>query len=324
MAKSSETLEGLRQSSATVAERLAHLKEGSARAVKALQERLAKTPFASIEECRKNLLEENEISGMEKIISTHNDRKKEVKVKLETVRKKISGKERPDMAALSGEHKKQEGLCEELETRKGEISTEIRETQQRRDSFNGLMNEIDFLMKETETLASLASDLNGNNPKNINFQNFILGTYLCEVTDFATERLLRMTEGRYRLMVNEEIIHGAKQTGLELDVFDSFSGQQRSVRSLSGGEKFLASISLSLGLADAIQSRSGAIELDAIFIDEGFGSLDEEALDRALSILDEIRGNRMVGIISHVAELKNRIPSQIRVVRGGNGSRIEG
>jgi exonuclease SbcC len=124
-------------------------------------------------------------------------------------------------------------------------------------------------------------------------------------------------------MVNEEIIHGSRQTGLELDVFDSFSGQQRSVRSLSGGEKFLASISLSLGLADTIQARSGAIELDAIFIDEGFGSLDEEALDRALSILDEIRGNRMVGIISHVAELKNRIPSQIRVIKGSSGSRIE-
>ncbi len=151
----------------------------------------------------------------------------------------------------------------------------------------------------------------------------MLGHYLREVTTHANERRLRMTEGRYSLRVNEDSIHGSRQTGLELDVFDSFSGQRRSVRTLSGGEKFLASISLSLGLADAIQSRSGAMELDAIFIDEGFGSLDEEALDRALTILDGIRGNRMVGIISHVAELRTRIPSQIRVHKGSDGSRIE-
>ena len=105
-------------------------------------------------------------------------------------------------------------------------------------------------------------------------------------------------------------------------MIDSFTGQKRSVKSLSGGEKFMASIALALGLADVIQSRSGGVELDAIFIDEGFGSLDDSALDRALGILDDIRGDRMVGIISHVGELKNRIPSIIHVIKGAGGSRI--
>ena len=110
--------------------------------------------------------------------------------------------------------------------------------------------------------------------------------------------------------------------GLDLAVFDSYTGKTRPCATLSGGESFMASISLALGLADSIQSRAGAVRLDAIFIDEGFGSLDEVSLDRALSILDEIRDHRMVGLISHVGEMKNRIPSKIEVEKTNRGSKI--
>jgi len=131
-----------------------------------------------------------------------------------------------------------------------------------------------------------------------------------------------MSGGRYRLSVRTETEDRRSQAGLELDVLDAATGVARPVGTLSGGEKFMASIALALGLADAIQERSGGIQLEAVFIDEGFGALDDQALDNAISILDEIRGTRMVGVISHVSELKNRIPVQVEVRKGPRGSHI--
>jgi exonuclease SbcC len=107
-------------------------------------------------------------------------------------------------------------------------------------------------------------------------------------------------------------------------VFDAHTGKTRPCATLSGGESFMASISLALGLADSIQNRSGGVRLDAVFIDEGFGSLDETSLDKALVILDELRDSRMVGIISHVGELRSRIPCRVEVEKTSAGSRIGG
>jgi exonuclease SbcC len=106
-------------------------------------------------------------------------------------------------------------------------------------------------------------------------------------------------------------------------VFDAYTGKTRPCATLSGGESFMASISLALGLADSIQNRSGGVKLDAVFIDEGFGSLDEASLDKALAILDELRDSRMVGLVSHVGELRSRIPCQVDVIKTGTGSRIK-
>jgi exonuclease SbcC len=106
-------------------------------------------------------------------------------------------------------------------------------------------------------------------------------------------------------------------------VRDAYTGRLRPSGTLSGGERFLSSLALALGLADTIRSRSGGVSLDAVFIDEGFGSLDEETLDRAIAALDRARGDRMIGIVSHVVELRNRIPSRIEVRKGRAGSSLE-
>ena len=131
-----------------------------------------------------------------------------------------------------------------------------------------------------------------------------------------------MSEGRYRLAVSEEYGAGNAYRGLDLEIADAYTGKCRPSATLSGGETFVASISLALGLADSIQARAGGIRIDSMFIDEGFGSLDEKALENAVGILDEIRGNRMVGIISHVGELQSRIPQKIEVIKTGTGSSI--
>lgn len=133
-----------------------------------------------------------------------------------------------------------------------------------------------------------------------------------------------MTDGRYLLRRRETAGNLRSQTGLELDVYDYYTGRLRSVQSLSGGESFKASLSLALGLSDVVQQHAGGIQLDTVFIDEGFGSLDHESLNQAIGILNELAGeNRLAGIISHVDELKERIEKKIVVRRGMAGSTLE-
>ncbi len=225
-----------------------------------------------------------------------------------------------------------EELRRELEAREAERKTAEEDRDRAAAALAGLMKEQAAyreaaerrrsLAREAGELKTLADDLSGNNPKRRGFDAWLLGLYLQEVAVYATRRLERMSEGRYALVLNAEGDGGRGYAGLDLAVFDAFTGKARPCATLSGGESFMAAISLALGLADSIQSRSGGVRLDAVFIDEGFGSLDDASLDRALGILDEIRDHRMVGLISHVGDLRSRIPSRIDVEKTAAGSRI--
>jgi len=216
-----------------------------------------------------------------------------------------------------------------LDGRLAETDRALEERSAALSSLDSLKNRWDALEKEraertaaSGLLSSLSADLNGSNPLKTTFDAWILGMYLEEITAYANTRLERMSEGRYRIQLNDTYRRGNSLSGLELEIRDAYTGKTRPSGTLSGGETFMTSISLALGLADSIQSRSGGIQLDAVFIDEGFGSLDESSLERAIGILDEIRGTRMVGIISHVAELRTRIPNRIEIVKTGAGSTI--
>ena len=178
------------------------------------------------------------------------------------------------------------------------------------------------LKERYSLLSAVAEDLSGKNPKKKPFDAWLLGRYLAQTAIYANRRLEKMSESRYSLLLDEESDTGRGRAGLDLAVFDAYTGKCRPCATLSGGESFMASISLALGLADSLQSRSGGIRMDAVFIDEGFGSLDEVSLDRALIILDELREQRMVGLISHVSELRARIPRHIEVVKSASGSKI--
>lgn len=173
------------------------------------------------------------------------------------------------------------------------------------------------------SLSALSALLNGELPgRRLPFKNYALGAYFRVVAERASARLAQLSDGRYALIADEGVAVGKGKIGLDLLVRDSFTGQHRSVGTLSGGERFLTSLGLALGLADTIRDRSGGASLEAVFIDEGFGSLDDETLDRAVSALDEVRGARVIGIVSHVAELRSRIPSRIEVTKGRDGSTL--
>ena len=168
-------------------------------------------------------------------------------------------------------------------------------------------------------IGKLRDVLDGKNRFNMKLETFAQAYYFEQMLAHANVRLARMTHGRYAFRRKETVHDARKQAGLDLDVMDQYTGRARDVSTLSGGESFKASLSLALGLADVVSSESGGVELSTIFIDEGFGTLDEESLDDTVETLISLQDSgRLVGVISHVAELKERIPAHL-VVSGGSG-----
>jgi exonuclease SbcC len=174
---------------------------------------------------------------------------------------------------------------------------------------------------EARALADLAAGM-GANTLRMTLSAFVLAARLEEVAAAASERLLAMTSGRYS-MVHTDARRGAGRSGLGLLACDAWTGVDRDTSTLSGGETFLASLALALGLADVVTAEAGGTRIEALFVDEGFGSLDEDTLEEVMTVLDGLReGGRMVGIVSHVAELKQRIPAQVHVHKGHAGSHV--
>ncbi|AJT62262.1 hypothetical protein T261_0573 [Streptomyces lydicus] len=172
-------------------------------------------------------------------------------------------------------------------------------------------------------LAGLASGTSGENERRMRLESYVLAARLEQVAAAASERLHRMSSGRYTLVHSDERAGGTRRSGLGLHVIDAWTGQERDTSSLSGGETFFASLALALGLADVVTDEAGGTRLDTLFIDEGFGSLDEQTLDEVLDVLDALRErDRSVGIVSHVADLRTRIPAQLEVVKDRSGSAV--
>lgn len=176
-----------------------------------------------------------------------------------------------------------------------------------------------------DVIASLADVADGGNELKLSFQRYVLGAYLDEVLSHANYRFQRMTGGRYRLERSSMVEHRGRAAGLSLSVFDEQAGESRPAGTLSGGEGFLASLSLALGLAEAVQAHAGGVKLETVFIDEGFGTLDPESLEQAITTLLDLAGitadqGRLVGIISHVNELQQRIDARLEVLPGERGS----
>ncbi|MCU1591906.1 MAG: hypothetical protein JWP11_3162, partial [Frankiales bacterium] len=189
----------------------------------------------------------------------------------------------------------------------------------------GLLTDLGPVLEQARRVRALA-DLCGGagaNALRMTLSSFVLAARLEEVAAAASERLLRMTQGRYSLVHTDGTARAGARSGLGLLARDTWTGQDRETSTLSGGETFLASLALALGLTDVVTAEAGGSRIEALFVDEGFGTLDEETLDEVMDVLDGLReGGRIVGLVSHVAELRQRIPAQVRVRKGRTGSTL--
>ncbi len=206
------------------------------------------------------------------------------------------------------------------------------QARQRRTALDRLVPELAGLLTDLAPLEQRATEARqladlcagtGANALKMTLSSFVLAARLEEVAEAASGRLLRMTQGRYTLVHTDGAARGNQRSGLGLLVRDGWSGHDRDTSTLSGGETFLAALALALGLADVVAAEAGGARLGALFIDEGFGTLDEETLDEVMDVLDGLReGGRIVGLVSHVSDLKQRIPAQVQVTKTRTGSAL--
>ncbi|MBA3367146.1 MAG: hypothetical protein H0T99_00450 [Geodermatophilaceae bacterium] len=176
---------------------------------------------------------------------------------------------------------------------------------------------------ESAALAALVTG-GGANVRKMRLRSYVLAARLEQVAAAATARLRQMSGGRFGFVHSDDLRGGNRRSGLSVDILDSHTGTQRPTKTLSGGESFMASLALALGLADVVTAESGGIALDTLFVDEGFGSLDPASLDAVMTVLDELRqGGRVVGIVSHVEELRSRVPMQLEIHTSSHGSTVD-
>ncbi len=233
----------------------------------------------------------------------------------------LSGKSPPEVEGLRA---REEEMRRELERRHrelGELSGRIQTLDRLLGEIRELRSRLEEIEKRYRTVKALADRLAGLNEKRLSFHRFVLTAFFEEILLRASRKLHALTGGRFRLLRQTEIRDRRRAAGLEILILDSWSGGVRPAATLSGGESFLAALSLALSLSEVVQELSGGRPLECLFIDEGFGNLDPDSLDQALSLLAELRaGGRLIGVISHVRELRERIPAVLEVIPRREGS----
>lgn len=240
-----------------------------------------------------------------------------------------AGEQAPD--DLQGVREQVEQLraaAHRLTLREGERESLLRSLQALRGEYAAFRAQTAQRYDRAQMLANLAAaargDTLGGYEHQVDLVSYVLGAEFERILHSASLHLDRMSEGRYGMVFSDHRAKGSRSGGgLNLEITDTWTGEPREASSLSGGESFLASLSLALGLAEVVQANNGGIELDTLFIDEGFGTLDAETLDMVMGTIESLRDSgRTIGLISHVEEMKNRIPAQIVVEKGQNGSSV--
>ena len=251
------------------------------------------------------------------------------KTKKKTLEKQIAGNKETDMEELVQARQEVSGAKKELQKQMEEIRIRYENNLKIRNAIDKQSAKLLELERNWTQVREISDTVNGKikggSKEKIKFETYIQTNYFDRIIARANTRFMVMSGGQYELKRQTDTDDRKSQSGLELNVIDHYNGSERSVKTLSGGESFKASLSLALGLSDEIQASAGGIQLDTMFVDEGFGSLDEESLEQAMKALNGLtEGNRLVGIISHVQELKARIEKQIVVTKEkAGGSRVE-
>ena len=314
-----ETLSSLRTARGALATQRSLHEQVSTR----LTEELARSPFADPSAASVALLAPGALTALRERVTTDQEARARIAMTLASEDLQSLPDEPPDTASAAARSTSARAVhtsAVEVAAARRQISADlVRLADEHRLGDADLSG----LRARAAELASVSNRCAGKSRPKISIQRWVLATYLDEICTYANHRLGGMTSGRFSLFVDRRDTQGAGQVGLGLRVLDAHSGADRDVSTMSGGETFQASLALAVGVADTVAAHAGGVQLGALFVDEGFGTLDPEALQLAMDELDRLReGGRMVGVISHVAALRERIGYGIAVTRSDSGSTL--
>lgn len=281
--------------------------------------------FENEEQYKKSVLNNSQIEVFSKEIEKYKTDLTINATKLEEIQKEIKGFEKVDLTAKIQEFNNKKQELEDMRKQQMEYHRIFENNNRILADLQINSKKLSSKIKEFTMVEDLSKIANGTvyGKRRIEFEQFVQASYFDMVIIEANKRLLKMTDNRFLLVRKESSERVSDKIGLELEVIDNYNGKRRDVKSLSGGEAFKAALSLALGLSDVIQSYSGGIVVDTMFIDEGFGSLDTESREQAINTLNQLTDNhKLIGIISHVTELKERIDKKIIVTKSTDGSKI--
>ena len=297
-----------------------------------LEEKVSKNKFEDALNSRFNDLfsyekSKNNINNLETIKNEVYEYKSNLQIlksKKEDIINKTKNIEFVELSSLNNEINDILSTKESLELKEKEIYSILQNNKAIYDDISKIKEDLKKIENEYKIIGELSDFANGKNSLRLSFERYILASYFEDIIEASNIRLDKITNSRFRLIRKDTINKNKKQSGLDLLVYDEYTGKEREVSSLSGGESFKASLSLALGLSDVIQSNSGGISIETIFVDEGFGTLDSESLNTAIDCLLELQEyGRLVGIISHVEELKQRIDAKLEIESSQKGSKIK-
>ena len=317
-------LEGENSTSKEINKSIEELKLEIANNKANFNEAIKEQGFDNIQTYEDAKLQISMVESLEKEVENYNSELKLTKVKQEDIINKTKDIVFMDITTIDEEIRSIQDNKKELESKLRELHAIIVGNKTILKNVENLNIEFKEIEEEYKVLGELADLANGKKAPYISFERYILASYFEDIIEAANIRLEKMTGDRFSLIRKTSKSKGAGQKGLELEIYDNYTDSSRDVSSLSGGESFKASLSLALGLSDIVQSNAGGVSLDTMFVDEGFGTLDPQSLDNAIdSLLELQRGGRLVGIISHVEELKERIDAKLEVTSTSKGSKVE-
>lgn len=281
---------------------------------------LTQAGFAAEEEYKAVKMADAERQALKEQIEAYNAAVAANRAQLEEMRAQLADKKRQDLASMELRLQELERQVETLRKECLLAETQCKKAEESKQDIVRAEQTWQEAEREHGLVKGLYDVVRGENSKKISFERYLQIEFLVKIIHHANERLARMSGGQFYLVRSERMEKRGKQSGLGLDVYDNYTGQLRDVKTLSGGEKFNASLCLALGLADVIQAYEGGISLETMFIDEGFGSLDEESLNKAIeTLIDLQQSGRIIGVISHVQELKQAIPAILEVKKTKEG-----
>lgn len=315
--------EGLATAKANVTNARAQQSEATEKvnkAVRAFEDALQKAGFSDENAYKQARMPEADRHDLKKEIEAFHTERSNLASQIEELEKELQGQSRVDLETLSQEVARLEQAAEAARSALQSSETYKQEAEKLKRNLSIASEKVKEAEADLQTVTDLHDAVRGHNARKMSFERYLQIEFLEQIVHAANERLRRLSNGQFYLMRSDRLEKRGKQSGLGLDVYDAYTGQTRDVKSLSGGEKFNASLCLALGMADVIQAFEGGISIETMFIDEGFGALDEEALNKAIdTLIDLQKSGRMIGVISHVQELKNTIPAVLQVQKTKEG-----